>query len=239
MIHTNYFQNRNYLIVGASSGIGLEITNQLLDFGANLYTVSRRELPIEIAEKVQKHFALDVTTEFEITNLPDVLDGVVYCPGNINLKPFLRLKSNDFINDFNLNVVGAVRVLGQSINSLLKSENASVIMYSSIAAGVGMNFHSVTSSVKSAIEGFTKSMAAEYAPKIRFNTISPTLTDTNLAKSLLNTDDKRKNMADRNPMKRVGSANDIANMSLFLLSHQSSYITGQIISVDGGASNIK
>lgn len=239
MIITNNFQNRNYLIVGASSGIGLEIVTQLIEFGANLYTISRNELPIEIASKVKQHYYIDITTDFEIPNIPEVIDGLVYCPGNINLKPFIRLKPSDFVNDFNLNLVGAVKVLGQSINSLLKSDNASVVMFSSIAASVGMNFHSVTASVKSAIEGFTKSMAAEYAPKIRFNTISPTLTDTNLAKTLLNSEDKRKNMAERNPMKRVGTPADIARMTLFLLSGESTYITGQIISVDGGARNIK
>ena len=232
-------QNKNYLVVGATKGIGLEITKQLIANNANIYTISRSELPEEIKNSVIKHYQIDVRENFEINGLPDSLDGVIYCPGNINLKPFLRLKPDDFLNDFNLNLVGAVRVLNQTISKLNLSDSASVVLFSSVAASVGMNFHSVTSSVKSALEGFAKSMAAEYAPKIRFNVISPTLTDTDLAKSLLNTEDKRKNIADRNPMKRIGNTKDIANMAMFLLSQNSSYITGQIFAVDGGMNNLK
>lgn len=232
-------QNKNYLVVGATKGIGLEITKQLIAINANVYTISRSELPNEITSSVIKHNQIDIKETFEIIGLPEKLDGVIYCPGNINLKPFFRIKPEDFLNDFNLNLVGAVRVLNQTISKLNLSDSASVILFSSVAASIGMNFHSATSSVKAALEGFTKSMAAEYAPKIRFNAISPTLTDTDLAKTLLNTEDKRKILADRNPMKRIGNTKDIANMAMFLLSENSTYITGQIIAVDGGMNNLK
>lgn len=232
-------QNKNYIVVGASKGIGLGITKHLLENNANVFTTSRGELPNDISNNVKRHFQINVTSEFKLDNLPEIIDGIVYCPGNINLKPFNRFKDVDFVNDFNLNLVGMVRILNQTINQLKNSDNGSVLMFSSVASKLGMSFHSSTASSKSAIEGFVKSMAAEYAPKIRFNAIAPTLTDTPLAQNLLSTDEKRQALAEKNPLKRIGTIDDIVQMSMFLLSENSTYITGQIISVDGGMGSIK
>lgn len=232
-------KNKNYLVVGGSKGIGLGVVKELLELNVNVFTISRGEMPDEFSKRINKHYSIDVTQDFQLTDLPNVIDGIIYCPGNINLKPFSRFKDVDFVNDFNLNLVGMVRVLNQTINQLKKSDNASVLMFSSVASKLGMSFHSSTAASKSAVEGFVISMAAENAPKIRFNAIAPSLTDTHLAQNLLSTDEKRKALSEKNPMKRIGTIEDIVKMSMFLLSENSSYITGQIFSIDGGFGSLK
>lgn len=233
---------RNILIIGASRGIGFGITEKLLEDGDNVYTLCRTKfdnLTLTQKDKIIKHYEFDVTTEFTLTDLPETLDALIYCPGNINLKPFPRLKVQDFYDDLNLNLFGAIKILNQTINLLKKGNNPSVLMFSSVAVKLGMSYHSSTSSSKSAVEGFIKSLASEYAPTIRFNAIAPTLTDTPLASQLLSNEEKRKQLADRNPLKRIGKVEDIVEMSLFLTSDKASYISGQIIAVDGGMNTLK
>jgi NAD(P)-dependent dehydrogenase (short-subunit alcohol dehydrogenase family) len=163
----------------------------------------------------------------------------VYCPGSINLRPFERIKPADFEADFKLQVTGAIKVLQLVLPRLKKSANASIVLFSTVAVQSGLPFHTQVSISKGAIEGLTRALAAEYAPKIRVNCIAPSLTDTPLAASLLNTDQKKEANALRHPLKRVGTTEDIANMAAFLLSDKSSWITGQILHVDGGMSAIK
>ena len=170
--------------------------------------------------------------------LPDRLDGIVYCPGSINLKPFSRIKPEEFLADFNLQVVGAVKLIQQVLPLLRKSANPSVVLFSTVAVQKGLPFHSQVSASKGAIEGLTRALAAEFAPSIRVNCIAPSLTDTPLAASLLNTEQKKEANALRHPMKRVGTARDIAEMAAFLLSAKSSWMTGQIIGVDGGMGSL-
>ena len=167
------------------------------------------------------------------------MTGIIYCPGSINLRPFERIKPADFINDFNLQVVGAIKTIQAVIPKLKNSENATIILFSTVAVQTGLPFHSQVSASKGAIEGLTKALAAEYAPKIRVNCIAPSLTDTPLAASLLNSDQKREANALRHPLKRIGTTQDIANMAEFLLSNKASWITGQIMHVDGGISSLK
>lgn len=165
--------------------------------------------------------------------MPENLAGVIYCAGSINLRPFERIKPEDFVDDYRLQVVGAIKTIQAVASKLKTSDNAAIILFSTVAVQTGLPFHSQVSASKGAIEGLTKALAAEYAPKIRVNCIAPSLTDSPLAASLLNTDQKRQANAERHPLKRIGTTDDIADMVEFLLSSKASWITGQILHVDG------
>jgi NAD(P)-dependent dehydrogenase (short-subunit alcohol dehydrogenase family) len=229
----------NYLIIGASSGIGKAIALQLAIAGNHVYgTFNKNE--IQPDHPNIKYFRLNVPDEngtFDF--LPEILNGVVYCPGSINLRPFERIKPDDFTKDYNLQVVGAIKVIQAVISKLKASENAALIFFSTVAVQIGLPYHSQVSASKGAIEGLTKALAAEYAPKIRVNCIAPSLTDTPLAASFLNSEQKKESNEQRHPLKRIGTAQDIANLAAFLLSEKASWITGQIIHVDGGISTLK
>lgn len=229
---------KNILIVGAGRGIGLKSAELLKD--ENLYTISRNFTP-ELESLKTHFFQLDVTKDhLEVLNLPDELHGIVYCPGSINLKPFHRLSEEEFLSDFNQNFLGAVRIIQQCLPLLKKSRAASIVLFSTVAAKVGMPFHTSIAASKGAIEGFAKSLAAELSNyKVRVNVIAPSLSDTRLAANLLSTEDKRTASAKRHPLQRIGSAEDSAELVSFLISEKSSWITGQIIGVDGGLGNIK
>jgi len=168
-----------------------------------------------------------------------VLDGVVYCPGSINLKPFHRIKPADFIADYNLQVVGAVKVLQTVLPRLKKSAAPSVVLFSTVAVQNGFTFHSQVSSSKGAVEGLVRALSAEFAPKIRVNGIAPSITDTPLASRILGSDEKKEANAQRHPLKKIGQPSDLAEMAVFLLSEKSSWMTGQILHVDGGMSVIR
>ena len=229
----------NYLIIGASSGIGKALANQLAESGHTVFgTFNSHEI---IAEQASiKYAQLNVLDEnISLVFLPEILDGIVYCPGSINLRPFERIKPADFTNDYNLQVVGAVKIIQAVASKLKKSANAGIILFSSVAVQTGLPFHSQVAASKGAIEGLTRALAAEYAPKIRVNCIAPSLTDTPLAASFVNSDQKREANALRHPLKRIGTTEDIVNMVDFLLSPKASWITGQIMHVDGGISSLK
>jgi len=164
---------------------------------------------------------------------------LAYCPGSINLKPFHRFKESDFIEDFRLQVLGATKVIQVLLPKMKNSKNASIVMFSTIAVQHGYNFHSQVAISKGAIEGLTRSLAAELAPSIRVNAVAPSITDTPLAGRLLSSEEKIAAQAERIPLKRVGNAKDIAQAAAFLLTSESSWITGQILPVDGGSSAIK
>lgn len=232
-------QGKNILIVGASSGIGFQLAQNLLQAGANVFSASRHapNLPPSVT-----HLNWDAMQPDNkiFSELPAILHGVVYCPGSISLKPFNRLNINDFQNDFQVNVLGAVQVLQAVLPALKKANGASVVLFSTVAAQTGMSFHASIATAKGAIEGLTRSLAAEWAAaKIRVNALAPSLTDTPLAKQLLSTDEKREASNKRHPLGRVGTSSDLAAAAAFLLSDQASWITAQIIGIDGGMGNLK
>jgi NAD(P)-dependent dehydrogenase (short-subunit alcohol dehydrogenase family) len=228
-----------YLIIGASSGIGKELALQLAKDGHEVFgTYNKTE--IENTELPVQYHYLDVLEENpSLDFLPPVIDGIAYCPGTISLKPFARIKPSDFVDDFQLNVAGAVKMIQAVLPKLKQSTSASVVLFSTVAVQLGLNFHSMVSASKGAIEGLTRALAAELSPTIRVNCIAPSLTDTALAASLLNTAEKREANAQRHPLKRIGSAEDIASMASFLLSQKAGWITGQVLHVDGGMSAVK
>lgn len=170
---------------------------------------------------------------------PEKLDGLVYFPGSISLKPFHRISAEEFTKDLQINLLGAIHVLQSALPALKASGNASVVLFSTIAVAQGMTFHASIAAAKGAIEGLTKSLAAEWAPTIRVNAIAPSLTDTPLAQSLLSDDTKRSAAAKRHPLQLVGKSEDVAAMIAFLLSDHSRFMTGQILRPDGGLSSIR
>jgi NAD(P)-dependent dehydrogenase (short-subunit alcohol dehydrogenase family) len=233
-------EKKNIFVVGGSSGIGLEIVKRLAADDYEVYVGSRNERDLAGITNV-RHLPLDATAQvMDLKRLPESLQGLVYCPGSITLKPFQRLSTDDFLEDFQLNLLGAVKVIQASLKKLRKSrEGASIILFSTVAVKVGMPFHASTASAKAAVEGFARSLAAEMAPRIRVNVIAPSLTETPLAENLLSSEQKRQGSADRHPLKRIGTSQEVAQMAVHLLGSEGSWITGQVFHVDGGMSSIR
>ena len=229
--------NKNILIIGGSSGIGKALVNQLQNDN-NLFVANRTDegLDLNITTYIQ-YDAIDGA--LDISQMPSQLDGFVYCPGSINLRPFKGLKPETFSKDFEINVLGAVQSLQSVLKNLLESPQASLVFFSTVAVQTGMPFHASVAASKGAIEGLTRSLAAEYAPKLRVNTIAPSLTNTPLASKFLNNEIKLEKANERHPLKYIGSADDIANTARFLLSDESKWMTGQIIHLDGGIGDLK
>lgn len=227
---------KNYLIIGASSGIGRQLAELLNLSGLSVFGTFHSN---DESEKVNFYHLNVLEEEFDLSFLPEVLDGLAYCPGSIDLKPFNRMKSEDLLADINLQVIGAVKVIQAVLPKLKASSNASIVLFSTVAVQTGFPFHSQVAISKGAIEGLTKSLAAEFAPTIRVNSIAPSITNTRLAGKLLSSEEKVLANGNRHPMKRVGEPNDLAEMAAFLLSDKSSWITGQILHVDGGMSTLR
>jgi 3-oxoacyl-[acyl-carrier protein] reductase len=219
------------LIVGGTKGIGKRISELLENSDCVIF--SRDE--ISSTNNNHLYYTLDVKN----AEFPDIedLSSIIYCPGTINLKPFRSLKEEDFLNDFNVNFMGAVSIIKKYQRNLTKSENASITLFSTVAVSQGMPFHASIAAAKGAVEGLTKSLAAEFAGKIRVNCIAPTLTNTPLAEGILRNEEAIKRSDERHPSKRINSVDDVANTAVFLLENNN--ITGQILHVDGGMSTLK
>lgn len=229
---------KNILIVGGSSGIGLSLVKQLQS-DHNLIVANRSN---EALNGLSVEFIpYDAENgELEVAKLPETLNGLVYCPGTINLRPFKGLRPEVFTRDFSINVMGAIKTLQAVLGRLQNSEvPASVVFFSTVAVQTGMPFHSSVATAKGALEGLSRSLAAELAPKIRFNVLAPSLVNTPLAEKFLNNDTKKSNAEARHPLQRIGSPEEIARMVTFLLGDQSSWMTAQTITIDGGIGSIK
>lgn len=225
---------KSVIIIGGSKGIGNAILNTLIE--------SHKIINISRTEPKQKHsnlshYPCDVLND----ELPDIenADALVYCPGSINLKPFGRLSLDEFKKDFEINVLGAVKVIQKYLPTLRNGNNPSMVLFSSVAAKMGMPFHASIGAAKAGLEGLTKSLAAEFAPNIRVNAIAPTVTDTELASKILRNEQMVENMKERHPLKKFLNANEVAEMAVFLLSEKASSISGQVFQMDCGIVTLK
>jgi NAD(P)-dependent dehydrogenase (short-subunit alcohol dehydrogenase family) len=224
---------KTYLIAGASKGIGLAIAEKLKGNGHKVINLSRT-----VSTIADKNYTIDFSIpNIEMPEIEGTLDGIIYCPGSINLKPFKAFKDEDFLKDFQINFLGATAIIRKYSKQLSNPETASILLFSTVAVQTGMSFHSSISAAKGAVEGLTRSLAAEFAPSIRVNCIAPSLTKTELAEKLINSDVKLKASEDRHPLKKIGEPEDLAHMAISILENK--WLTGQIIHLDGGMSAIR
>lgn len=232
--------SKNFVVIGGTRGIGSAIVEKLVSQKNNVTVISRNIDTTETSPLVQ-YIQKDITKdELLSSELPDIIDGLVYCPGSIVLKPFKSLSDEQFTEDFTINCLGAVKAIKASLNALKKSESKpSIVLFSTVAVSQGMPFHASIAAAKGAVEGLTKSLAAEFAPTIRVNCIAPSLTDTSLASKILSSPEKIQAAEQRHPLKSIGNAHDLASMATFLLSDEAKWISGQIIHVDGGMSTLR
>lgn len=225
---------KRIILIGGSRGIGKAILEQLVK-DHQVINISRT--PPETTSPNLEHYTVDVLHD----DLPEVesADGLIYCPGSITLKPISSLKSEDFQADFEINVLGAVKAIRKYYKYLRKSDSGSVVLFSTVAVGMGMPFHSSIASAKGAVEALSRSLAAEFAPRIRVNCIAPTVTDTALAGHLLRNEKMRENAEQRHPLRLILQPEDIAEMACFLAGEKARGITGQVIGVDAGLSTLR
>lgn len=223
------------LIIGGSRGIGNNIVKEQISLGKECVSISRNSSGIH--DNLLQEFNVDVTSG----ELPDIdnINSLVYCPGSIILKPFSQITEDDYKNDFEINVLSAIRCIKKYINAIKSFENASIVLFSTVAVNQGMPFHSSVSVAKGGVEGLSKTLAAEFAPKVRVNCIAPTLTKTDLASRILRNERIEENIANKHPLKRICDAGDISSMATFLISEKAKNITGQILRVDAGMSTLK
>ena len=225
---------RKIAIIGGSKGIGLATLKKLVN-NNQIINISRTVPPISHANLL--HYTCDILAD----SAPEIsaLDALIYCPGSINLKPVSRLKLDDFRNDFEINVLGAVKVIQHYLPALKKGNSPAIVLFSTVASKLGMPFHASIATAKSAVEGLTKSLGAELAPTIRVNAIAPTITDTDLASKLLRNEKMINSIIQRHPLKKYLHPDEVAVMAEFLLSEKSLSISGQIFEMDCGIVSFK
>ena len=230
---------KNILIVGGNSGIGEACVKAFAE-NNRIFSLTRSGAVGSPIENVE-YLSGDVHKNgLDYSFLPEQLDAVVYCPGTINLKPFSSLKAEDFEKDFKINVIGFINTIRAAMPALKRSNNASVIAFSTVAVSQGMNYHASVATAKGAVEGLIRSLAAEYAASgIRFNCIAPSLVNTPLARNLTKTPSKLEAISNRHRLNRIGEADEIAGLVKYLVSDDASWMTGQVLHLDGGLSSIK
>jgi len=225
---------KNIVIIGGTKGIGKAIVSEVVD-NNNVVCLSRNQTDFSHDNYTFHNFdaLVDDYPDF------DSVDCLIYCPGSINLKPISTLSLDDFRNDFELNVIGAVRAIKKYLNLLKKSGSASILLFSTVATKLGMPYHASVSVAKSGIDGLVKTLGSELAPKVRINAIAPTITNTELASKILRNDKVIENMVERHPLKKILSSNEVAKMASFLISEDASSISGQIFNMDAGIVSFK
>ena len=225
---------KTIIIVGGSKGIGEAIVKKLIP---NYLIINLSRSKPHIEHQNLKHYNCDVLSD----ELPAIerADGLIYCPGSINLKPFKRLSLDDFRTDFEINVIGAVRSIQAYAPALVQSENGSIVLFSTVATAMGMPFHASVSTAKSAVEGLMKSVAADLAPKVRVNAIAPTITQTDLAAKLLRNERMIENTIQRHPLKKFLDPSEVAAMAEYLISNGSKSVSGQVFKLDCGIVSLK
>jgi NAD(P)-dependent dehydrogenase (short-subunit alcohol dehydrogenase family) len=229
---------KNYVIVGGTSGIGLAIAKKLTNEGAHVWELSRSGREVHDMSNVT-HLIWDATSDTAPEGeFPDKIDGLVYCPGTVTLKPFHRLTPADFLQDYRVNVEGAIRSIQFFLPRLKAADSPSIVLFSTVAVQMGMTFHSSISVSKGAIEGLTRALAADFAPKIRVNCIAPSLVQTPLTDRLTSSPEKIEASAKRHPLGRIGQPEDIAEAATLLLTG-ASWMSGQVLHIDGGMSSIR
>jgi 3-oxoacyl-[acyl-carrier protein] reductase len=227
--------SKAFLLAGASSAIAIATANLLKEKGHRVIGISTKD-----QNTVYDEFHQIEKYDFELfPEIQEPINGLVYFPGTINLKPFARVSQTEFLNDLQINTLGAAAFVQAYLNNVKKSQNGSIVFLSSVAASIGLPFHASISMAKGAIEGLTKALAAELAPSIRVNCVAPSLVNTPLGDKLLNTPEKIEQMKKRNPLQKVGEPIDVANSIAFLLSNESAWVSGQVFAIDGGMSKIK
>lgn len=225
---------KTYVVIGGSRGIGNAIVQTLL-VNHKVINISRSKP--ELSHKNLSHYDCDILHD----ELPEVnsADGLVYCPGSINLKPIGRLSLDDFREDYEINVIGAVKAIQKYLNVIKNGDNPSVVLFSSVATKLGMPYHASVAAAKAGVEGLVKSLGAEFATTLRINAIAPTVTNTDLASKLLRNDKMIESITERHPMKKILQPQDVASMAEFLLSEKSNSISGQIFEMDYGIVTFK
>ena len=234
--------SEKYLIIGATGSIGSSLAEQLKKSGKEIHLVGRDANKTKaLSEQLNcKYTVLDVLENGFIEKLKSEINeikGIAYCVGSIDLKPFRMVNENDFIKCMQLNLFPAIEII-KGYQETLKKNNGSIVLFSTVAAQKGFTNHSIIASTKAAIEGLTVSLAAEFAPNIRVNCIAPSLTNSKIAEPMLKNKVLAEGIAKAHPLKRLGEGKDSASLAKFLITDESSWITGQIIAVDGGRSKL-
>lgn len=225
---------KNIVIIGGSKGIGNAILMQQLETN-RVYNISRTAP--EVAHENLSHHSINILTD----ELPEIenIDTLIYCPGSINLKPMGSLSIADFRNDFEINVIGAVKTIQKYLPVLKKGTNPSILLFSTVAVKLGMPFHASIATSKAGVEGLVKSLGAELASTVRINAIAPTITETTLSSNILRNDRMKENMIERHPMKSYLKPEEVAEMANFLISEKAKSMSGQIFEMDYGMVSFK
>lgn len=228
--------NAQYLVIGGTSGVGLALARQLCELGQ--VTIWSRTPSDDLPPGAQ-HRRWDARTSDGAPEIPERLSGLAYCPGSIRLKPVARLSDADFLDDFEINCLGAVRSIRACLPAMRRAGSASVVLFSTVAVGQGMPMHASVAAAKGAVEGLTRALAAELAPRVRVNAIAPSLLDTPMSAPLLSDDKRREAAAKRHPLNRIGDAEQVARVAADLMAGPMDWITGQVLHVDGGLSSVR